>query len=221
MTSAHTDEMLELASLCALDALDPAERSTVLAHIRECPVCADEYAAALAATGGLAAAAAEQPPAALRARVLGAAIARSRTSAPISIFRRKRFYAAIVAVAAAIAALIVFGTPSNREQSWAISCLPGATACRASGRVIAADGVLRLEATGLSALPPGKVYQAWIIQPGGKPVPEPTFEADARGHGAATVPGGQPKGTLLAVTVEPAGGSKAPTTKPFIAATLN
>ncbi len=221
MKTAHTDEMLELASLCALDALNRDERATALVHIRECSVCADEYAAALAATGGLAAAAAEQPPAALRARVLGAATARSQTSAPVSIFRRKRFYAAIVAVAAAIAALIIFGTPSNREQSWAIQCLPGATACSASGRVIAADGVLRLEAIGLSALPPGKVYQAWIIQPGGKPVPEPTFEADARGHGAATLPGGQPKGTLLAVTVEPAGGSKAPTTKPFIAATLN
>ncbi len=220
MTTPHTDDMLELAALCALDAVDEPERATVLAHIRECRVCAEEYAAARGGSDALAAAAAEPPPAALRARVLAAAAAQARSNAPIPLHRRKRFYAALVAVAAAVVALFVFRSPSGVEQSWPIACLPGASGCSASGRVLAADGVLRLEASGLAALPARKVYQAWIIRPGGKPIPEPTFVADSSGRGLATIPGGQPKGTLLAVTIEPAGGSKSPTTKPFIAATL-
>jgi hypothetical protein len=65
------------------------------------------------------------------------------------------------------------------------------------------------------------VYQAWAIQPGGKILPEPTFIPDAGGRGSVDIPSGQPKGTQIAVTVEPVGGSKAPTTKPFIAATLD
>lgn len=221
MKTPHTDELLELAALCAVDAVEEPERTTVLEHIRECDLCAAEFAADSAAAAGLAASAVQAPPPALRARVLDAARARQQAGAPIPLHRRKRFYAAILAVAAAIAALIVFRSPSGMEQSWPVACLPGAVGCTASGRVIAADGVLRLEAKGLAALPAGKVYQVWVIQPGGKPLPEPTFVADARGHGSATVPGKQPKGTLVAVTVEPAGGSMAPTTKPFIAATID
>jgi anti-sigma-K factor RskA len=184
-----------------------------------CELCRKEYVTAKAAAGGLAASVATQPPPGLRERVLAAAAARPRSKTVVSIFRRKRFYAALVAVAAAIAALFVFHTPSG--STWPLACLPAPTACGVSGRVIAANGVLRVEANGLAALPSGKVYQAWVIQPAGKPLPEPTFVADAAGRAAITIPSGQPKGTLIAFTIEPAGGSKAPTTKPFVAATLD
>jgi hypothetical protein len=80
--------------------------------------------------------------------------------------------------------------------------------------------VLRVEAFGLAALPSGKVYQAWIIQPSGNQVPKPTsreflrfvlggfrlldgalvtavafFVPDANGDATISVPSGQPKGT--------------------------
>ena len=219
MSTAHNDEMLDLAALYALDAVEATECAAVRAHILSCDVCSKEYAAALAAASGLAASVATEPPANLRATVLAAAAARPRTKKVISIFRRKRFYAALVAVAAAIAALFVFHTPSG--STWPLACLPASTACGVTGRVVAAGDVLRVEASGLAFLSSEKVYQAWIIQPGGKPVPEPTFVPDAQGRATINVPSGQPKGTLIAFTVEPAGGSKAPTTKPFVAATLD
>jgi anti-sigma-K factor RskA len=219
MSSVHTDDMLEMAALYALDAVDASECAAVRAHIMECDRCKAEYGAAKASLSGLAASVAVPPPPALREKVLSAALARPKPRNVIPIFRRKRFYAAIVAVAAAVAAVVMFRSPSG--QSWPLGCYPATSACTASGRVIAAGGVLRLEASGLTALPSGKIYQAWIIQPGGKPVPEPTFSVDSNGRGSVEVPSGQPKGTIVAVTVEPAGGSQSPTTKPFIAATLD
>jgi anti-sigma-K factor RskA len=219
MNTGHTDDMLDLAALYALDAVDASECAAVREHILTCDVCRAEYAAAKAAASGLAASAAETPPPELRAKILAAASAAPKSKKVVSIFRRKRFYAAIVAVAAAVIALFVFYTPSG--STWPLACLPAPTACGISGRVIAAGGVLRVEAGGLAALPSGKVYQAWVIQPGGKPVPEPTFVPDAGGRATISVPSGQPKGTLIAFTVEPAGGSQAPTTKPFAAATLD
>jgi anti-sigma-K factor RskA len=219
MNTGHTDEMLDLAALYALDAVDASECAAVRAHILTCDLCRAEYAAAKAAASGLAASAAETPPPELRAKVLAAAAARPKSKKVVSIFRRKRFYAAIVAVAAAVIALFVFYSPSG--STWPLACLPASTACGVSGRVIAAGGVLRVEATGLASLPSGRVYQAWVIQPGGKPVPEPTFAPDAHGRATISVPSGQPKGTLIAFTVEPTGGSQAPTTKPFVAATLD
>jgi anti-sigma-K factor RskA len=219
MSNGHTEEMLELAALYALDAVDATECPTVRAHILSCDICRKEYADALVAANGLAASVASAPPPDLRTIILAAATARPRAKDVVSIFRRKRFYAALVAVAAAIGALFVFHTPSG--STWPLACLPAPTACGVSGRVIAAGGVLRVEASGLAALPSGKVYQAWVIQPGGEPVPEPTFVPDAEGRASVAVPSGQPKGTLIAVTVEPAGGSQAPTTKPFVAATLD
>jgi anti-sigma-K factor RskA len=219
MNTGHTDEMLDLAALYALDAVDASECAAVRAHILSCDLCRSEYATAKAAASGLAASVAESPPPELREKIMRAAAARPKSKAVVSIFRRKRFYAAIVAVAAAVAALFVFHTPSG--STWPLGCLPSPTACSVTGRVIAAGGVLRVEASGLAALPSGRVYQAWVIQPGGKPVPEPTFVPDADGRATLTVPSGQPKGTLIAFTVEPAGGSQAPTTKPFVAATLD
>jgi anti-sigma-K factor RskA len=219
MSTAHTDEMRELAALYALDAVDATECAMVRAHIQSCDVCRREYADAMVAASGLAASVAIAPPPELRAIVLAAAAEQPRSKNVVSIFRRKRFYAAIVAIAAAIAALFVFHTPSG--STWPLACLPSPTACSVTGRVVAAGGVLRVETNGLAALPSGKVYQAWIIQPGGRPVPEPTFVPDAGGRASVEVPSDQPKGTLIAVTIEPAGGSLAPTTKPFVAATLD
>ena len=219
MSTAHTEEMLELAALYALDAVDASQCADVRAHILSCDVCRKEYGAALVAASGLAASVATEPPPDLRAAVLAAAAAQPRSKKVVSIFRRKRFYAALVAVAAAIVALFVFHTPSG--STWPLACLPAPSACGVTGRVIAAGSVLRVEASGLSALPSDKVYQAWVIQPGGKPVPEPTFVPDSEGRATIAVPSGQPKGTLIAFTVEPEGGSQAPTTKPFVAATLD
>lgn len=82
-------------------------------------------------------------------------------------------------------------------------------------------GRLVFLANNMPALPPDKVYELWLIPPDGKPLPAGVFEPDPRGNGKVVnpplQPGVQPK--LFAVTVEPRGGSAAPTTKPMMVGT--
>jgi anti-sigma-K factor RskA len=72
--------------------------------------------------------------------------------------------------------------------------------------------VAMVHAFNLSAADAGKVYQLWFIQDG-KPVPSITFNAESDGHAMveniALPPGGGI--THAAVTLEPTGGSAAPT----------
>jgi anti-sigma-K factor RskA len=73
----------------------------------------------------------------------------------------------------------------------------------------------------MAAPPAGKVYQAWYIRAGAKPTPAPTFSPDASGTARVTLSVGAEKGLTVAITVEPQGGSQAPTTKPFLIASIN
>jgi anti-sigma-K factor RskA len=68
-------------------------------------------------------------------------------------------------------------------------------------------------ASNLQALPPQKAYELWLIPTSGAPIPAGVFKPDA--HGSATVinpplPAGV-QAKAFAITVEPEGGSSAPT----------
>ena len=84
------------------------------------------------------------------------------------------------------------------------------------GRVVysARNGKLLLTAQNLHPLPAGKVYELWILQPGGKaPLPAGTFAPDSRGN-AAMVLADEPANLEVAgfgVTVENEGGAQTPT----------
>lgn len=74
----------------------------------------------------------------------------------------------------------------------------------------------------LPALPAGKVYQLWFIEQGKAPIPSVTFRPEPSGHAMVQqipVPPGA-KLSLAAVTVEPEGGSPAPTTPPILAGAI-
>jgi anti-sigma-K factor RskA len=71
-------------------------------------------------------------------------------------------------------------------------------------------------ANGLAQLPGSKTYELWYIDSAGKPTAAGLFEPT----GARTwrvLDGSMVAGDVVGVTVEPAGGSKAPTTKPIVA----
>jgi anti-sigma-K factor RskA len=84
------------------------------------------------------------------------------------------------------------------------------------GRVIYAahSGKLLLTASNLHPLPAGKIYELWILQPGGKkPLPAGTFAPDSNGN-AAMILADEPANLAVAgfgVTVENAGGADTPT----------
>jgi anti-sigma-K factor RskA len=69
-----------------------------------------------------------------------------------------------------------------------------------------------LLAAGLQPAPAGKVYEAWVIA-GGAPVPAGTFQVGADGKAVLRLPSVEETRTVktFAVTLEPAGGTPAPT----------
>lgn len=81
----------------------------------------------------------------------------------------------------------------------------------------ASVGSAVLVADGLEPLSDDKTYELWFVR-GDEPVPAGLFEADA-GDATALLEGAMHEGDVIAVTVEPAGGSPTgqPTSDPIIA----
>jgi hypothetical protein len=85
----------------------------------------------------------------------------------------------------------------------------------AGGEVVESGGHVLLAFAHLPAPPNGKVYQAWTIARGATGVaPSVTFAPDASGSAVVELPEGAANLAAVAVTVEPPGGSKTPTSKP-------
>jgi len=81
-------------------------------------------------------------------------------------------------------------------------------------------GIL-LIASNLPPAPDGKIYEAWVIPKGGKPIPAGLFQSDSSGAATHVHPGPvAADANIIAVTLEPAQGSDQPTSTPLLAATL-
>jgi anti-sigma-K factor RskA len=83
------------------------------------------------------------------------------------------------------------------------------------------QGVL-LIASNLPPAPAGKIYEMWIIPKGGNPLPAGLFQSQPDGTAMYLRKGTVDMAStgVIAVTLEPAAGSQAPTTQPLIAASL-
>lgn len=235
MNSVHDETMLDLASLYALEALEPGtdEWRTIREHLSGCAICQDEYRVARAGASAVALSVAEAPPPALRARILSALPARTASSNVVLLRRRQLFVALATAAAILVGVGAYLSTPTTTTPSaiapaptaphtttatWIAACAPKLGArCHARGTISASPSKsMTFAMHGLAALPRGKTYQAWVIAPGASPTPEPTFLPDSRGEGSVVIPVAPRKGLIVAVTVEPAGGSRQPTTTPFL-----
>jgi hypothetical protein len=77
----------------------------------------------------------------------------------------------------------------------------------------AQTGRAMLTAADLPPAPPGKAYQLWFIAAGRPPMPGSVFQPDARGHAEMreTIPPEGRTAAVFAITLEPAGGTSAPT----------
>ncbi len=100
------DELRDLSGGYALGILSEAERRAFEAHLSTCPECGEEVRGFAAVAQGLAQAVPlVDPPAALRARVLGAATATSHGAAAAAAPRSPRRALAFLSAAAAVVAL--------------------------------------------------------------------------------------------------------------------
>lgn len=239
-------EATELAGLYVLDALEPAERAQVDAHLATCAQAHDDFAA----VGGVAPALASLAdpvgaPASLKNKVLadyraGAYTGAHSPAAPVRPARQSW-----LGWAAAAAAVLLIGvtaswayvaqsradTESQRsvQIASAIDAMaqPDSTVAFLSGTgtsvgsaaihgfaAVRADGAGYLVMTGLSAAPAGKTYQVWYLV-GGAATSAGLLKVDADGYAVLDGFASAVSANLVALTVEPAGGSGQPTTDPF------
>ena len=107
----------------------------------------------------------------------------------------------------------------NAEQSQTIADLTASNASRyrfGNGEVLAHGPRLYLAMRALPAPPPGKVYQAWTLPKGSKKMaPSLTFRPSPGGLTVIRLPESAERVSAVAVSVEPEGGSKQPTSTPI------
>jgi anti-sigma-K factor RskA len=84
------------------------------------------------------------------------------------------------------------------------------------GEVISRSGRIYIAMDKLPEPPPGHVYQAWTLMQGAKTVaPSITFVPNKSGVAVVALPEPTKNLAALALSVEPNGGSRVPTTKPL------
>jgi len=226
----HTPEQLELAGLYALRVLDDDERAEFELHLAGCTICQAAVAADRETVTTLSLVAPEMEPSpGFKERLMRAAAAELEGEpapaqapeppppAPISVWRRRllaQLLAAGLAVVVGAAALL--GVQGYRNQ--VVSTVPLQGAGPGSAVVLVRrSGAADLQLSGLDPLPPGKVYEAWVIPQGGQPIASgtsPTPDATLR------LPDNF-RGSVVAVTQENSPGASAPSQPPFLAAPVN
>lgn len=217
-----------LSGAYAVDALDEHERAQFERHLADCADCRAEVDSLRSAAASLADATAVAPPPQLRADVL-AAITKVRPLPPLpvqppAIEHRGRRFPRFLVAAAAVAAVgtgLVVTQPWEDELSAVDQIIAAADSDRDSVRI---DGgkatVYRSESLGqaalvtsdLPAVPSGKVYELWL-QIDGAMVPAGLLKA--AGDQEFLLTGDAAEATAAGITIEPAGGSKQPTTTPI------
>jgi len=226
-----TIDLHSLAGPYALHALSPEERAQFEAHLEQCADCRAEIAGFQETAARLGAAESQKPPAGLRDRLL-AAVATTPQERPIrSLAQQSRLRRTLPRLAVAAAFLIgavgVGGYLVERDNAQdehnrnvavtSVLSAPDAetiaTSFPSGGNVrmvmSAAKDTAVIFANDLPRPGKGKVYQVWMIDDAG-PHNQGTFTTDGE-----MVMEGVTKAQRVAVTVEPEGGSKKPTTEPI------
>lgn len=226
-----------LGAAYALDALDEHERMEFEAHYPSCEVCRADVIDFRATVTHLAEASAVAPPSGLKSKVM-ADIAQTRQLSPLlpaAVIdlaerrrRRQRWSGGAMAVAAAFIAVVVttavVGHDDQPAYAARLETVLGQDDARfvtlATTGVDGADGSVKvawsdeidsavLLADDLPAAPDGKAYELWLIGADG-PVPMKVLDQANDGQVRAALDiDGQPK--AWGVTIEPEGGSPAPT----------
>ena len=228
-TDPHT-----LAGAYALDALGPADRARFERHLSGCPACSQEARGLREATALLAATSVTRPPDGLQDRVLAAA-ARTRQNQPARSPARaawpgRRWGVAIACGVLAIA--LAFGGIAYNAQHQlhqmqarghaiaAVLNAPDATimtvrAASGGGRATVVMShqarSLVFTAVRLPVPPAAHRYELWLMGTSG-PRPAGMLPDAHDGMTAPMIVTGLRAGDQVAVTVEPASGSRQPTT---------
>jgi len=227
------DDLHVLTGSYVLDAISDGEREEFERHLQACLSCDAEVRGLRETAARLALARAVAPPVRMEQRVLAATyqtrqlppLAASHLQAPRPASWPRRV--AIAAAAASVAAAVSLGVAqlstqhqldtvraSGAEIARVVTAPDAHVAIARTGAggsvTVVTSAALResvVSATGMAALPAGRVYQVWVMSPAG-----------ARSAGLLTgtqlLTSAVTPGDRIGVTVEPAGGTTRPTTTP-------
>lgn len=225
----NTIEPMDELELYVLDLLDDDEREALEAQIAADPAMQERLRELRGTTGMLAFDLDPlPPPSGLRDRILDQARAEvadepvqlrpaSHPDEPVSIERSAPWLwiaAAILAIAMVGAIAYAAGSDQPGDLRTYPVAVTDATDAPISGEVILREGSQQatLLLSGLQSPPAGQVYQVWLVAGDDPPVPNVTFIPGSDGQASLLIRGDLPASQLLAITLEPAGGSPAPTT---------
>lgn len=234
----NCDEVARLLGAYALDALPAQEREEIERHLATCNLHEETVSLLSAAATLPFTAASEAPPPTLRARVLEAiandavvveppapipAPQQRTVSIPLTARYSRRIAWAPYALAAAFAVislgLLVWNVMLLSDGDTAaprVVLLAGSTG---SGAVVLDDGDAIVHVAGLPGLDPSQTYQVWLVE-GGTPISAGLLTPDDAGRATLELARSVPASAVVAITIEPAGGSPQPTSDPILAAEL-
>jgi anti-sigma-K factor RskA len=135
--------------------------------------------------------------------------------------------AIIVIVGALFGANLVSQGANSSQQADALAAISSAPDVQRAEAAVSTGGTATLVwsdklgrsaliGKGLKSLPNGKTYELWYINGAGKAMDAGLFESSGKST-LKVLTGKMAKGDTIGVTVEPAGGSQQPTTKPIVA----
>jgi anti-sigma-K factor RskA len=233
----------DAAGSYVLNALTDDERVEYEAHLASCPECRAEVSELRVAAEALPVSPPPMvPPPALKARIMAevereAALLASagkpdRAHAPEPKRRERRrlgsgalafpraalgaLACALVAVGIGVGALLFAGGSGARTIPFE------STLQQASAELELTDDGATLTANGLPPTAPGKTYMVWIQRKNGAVEPTSAFFTPGRdGSATASMPGEMKDVKAVLVNTEPVGGSRAPTSKPVLTASLS
>ena len=231
------DAMLDDVAVYALGALPAKDAAAVADHLRTCERCRAEYdllRPAVTAVGYSAQACVDGATGTIASPLLKARIMKEvRATSPARRAPAWLTYAAaaclVLFLGAGLADLRLFGRMSAQQaqlaaQTQTIADLAAADSRHypfAGGQVLVHGSRLYLAMRALPAPPPGKVYQAWTLPKGSKRMsPSVTFQPGSGGDAILQLPEAATGVVAVAVSVEPAGGSLQPTSKPVAVVAL-
>ncbi|MFI6144699.1 anti-sigma factor domain-containing protein [Streptomyces sp. NPDC051109] len=241
----HDGELHTLTGAYALHALTPTEHEVFTAHLADCPSCRQEVAEFSATAARLAGAATLPPPAHMKDAVLyGIESVRQlppllpATGRPMTFTAILRRKAITLAIAASVAGVAVLGGVTVRQNQLAEEArqqaqaterrlqdvsavvaaadartVRGRTSTGAAASVVSSKAQNRAVFIGAGLPDPGadRTYQLWF-EDHGTMRPAGLLTQD----GATLMQGGIQGASGVGLTVEPAGGSTRPSSRPLV-----